>query len=386
MSRILSSLALFALLASCATGPAPTPIATPAVTQAAPALTGGAADSLKRMKDFLAAGLDRLDQGLIADGIKQLVSVLSEGQQIASPSQEANDIASKAETELSKLASALALEPDTAWLDPAGNQASGDTMNPRMPSVILTIKQSGGRSVVSNAPVQFAFVRGAGALTAMVNTNDTGQANCTITSFDNPAAEQSVRASLVFKVRGYTREFKGVERDFVYAPPSRRATLLVLERSRLGVSSDPFVVNPVFQELKAVRYDWSLFNGSLSPDAFLRVYEGDPASIASIGLDKNVSYLAVVLNDCTGIRQLELGGRKYNLFVSDARATLRLLRKADGKIVYQTSVERAHAKGTHGQGGTEQKAAEDVLRSSSADLAAAVKKDVPVISAALDGK
>ncbi len=255
-----------------------------------------------------------------------------------------------------------------------------------MPSVILTIKQSGGRSLVSNAPVLFAFAKGGGVLAGTVNTNDFGQANCAIASFDNPNAEQIVRASLVFKVRGYTYAFKGVERDFVYAPPLRRATLLVLERSRLGVSSDPFVVNPVFQELKAIPYDWSLFNGSLSPQAFTRVYEGDLASIGAIGLETNVSYLVVVLNDCSSIRQLELAGRKYNLFVSDARATLRVLRKADGKIMYQTSVERAHAKGTHGQGGTEQKAAEDVLRAISADLAAAVRKDVSAISVALKGE
>jgi hypothetical protein len=340
------------------------------------------------MAEFLATGLDRLDQGLVADGIKQLVTVLAERRALASPPREANEIAARAETELAKLGAALALEADTAWIDAANNQVTARTLDAQrlMPSVILTIKQSGGRSLVSNAPVQFAFVEGGGALAGTVNTNDFGQANCAIAGFDNPTVEQIVRASLVFKVRGYTYAFKGVERDFVYAPPLRRATLLVLERSRLGVSSDPFVVNPVFQELKAVRYDWSLFNGSLAPETFRRVYEGDPASIAAIGLDANVSYLAVVLNDCTGIRQLELNGRKYALFISDARATLRVLRKADGKIMYQTSVERAHAKGTHGQGGTEEKAAEDVLRAASADLAAAVKRDISAISAALEGK
>jgi hypothetical protein len=340
------------------------------------------------MREYLDTALDRLDQGLVADGIKQLVSVLAERQQLARPSREADGTAQRAETELSKLGSALALEPDTAWLDAANNQVTGQTLdaNRLMPSVILTIKQSGGRSLVSNAPVQFAFTRGGGVLAGSVNTNDFGQANCMIASFDNASSEQIIRASLVFKVRGYSYAFKGVERDFVYTPPLRRASLLVLERSPLGVSSNPFVVDPVFQELKAVQYDFSLFNGSMSPQAFTRVYEGDLAAISAVGLDKDVSYLVVVLNDCTSLRQVELDGRKYNLFTSDARATIRVLRKADGKVMYQTSVERAHAKGTHGQGGTQQKAAEDVLRAISGDLAAAVRRDIQAISVALKGE
>ena len=340
------------------------------------------------MKEGLKTGLDRLDQGLVADGIKQLVSVLAEKQQIAAPPREANEVAARAESELAKLGSALALEPDTAWLDAANNQVTGQTLDAKklMPSVILTIKQSGGRSLVSNAPIQFTFAKGGGVLAGSVNTNDFGQANCTIASFDNASAEQIVRAALVFKVGGYAYAFKGVERDFVYTPPLKRASLVVLERSPLGVSSDPFVVNPVFQELKAIKYDFSLFNGSLSPQAFTRVYEGDLPAINAIGLDKEVSYLIVLLNDCTGVRQLELNGRKFNLFVSDARATLRVVRRADGKVMYQTSTERAQAKGTHGQGGTQEKAADDVLRTISADLAAAVRKDISTISVALKGE
>ncbi len=390
MSPVLPLLLIVMMLASCATtpGPASAPAAPSGPAAAAAAAPESGGETVARMKALLETGRDRLDQGLVSDGIKQLVAVLAERQQLASPSREANELAASAETELGKLGSALALEPDTSWLDAANNQVVGQTLDPKrlQPSVILTIKQSGGRSLVSNAPIQFAFVRGGGVLAGSVNTNDFGQANCAIASFDNASAEQIVRASLVYRVRSFTYAFKGVERDFVYMPPLQRATLVVLERSPLGVSSDPFVVDPVFQALKAIKYDFSLYNGALSPQAFLRAYEGDAAAIGAMGLDKDVSYLVVLLNDCTGVRQLELGGRRYNLFVSDARATLRVVRKADGKIMYQTSVERAHAKGTHGQGGTQDKAVQDVLRAISADLAAAVKGDLATISVALKGE
>ena len=146
----------------------------------------------------------------------------------------------------------MALEADTQWLDRQGNQIAAQTLEMElMPSVILTIKQETGRSLISNAPIQFSFVKGGGVLTSPVNTNDFGQANCAIAGIDNPQAEQVVKASLVYKVRGFTYAFSGVQREFVYRPPLQKATILVMEQSRLGVASDPFVVDPVFQELKA---------------------------------------------------------------------------------------------------------------------------------------
>jgi hypothetical protein len=340
------------------------------------------------MQELLRGGRDSLDQGLVSDGIKQLVSVLAEKQKLASPPPAAEEAAAAAETELARIGSALAIEADTPWLDASNNQKSATTLEFQklMPSVILTIRQAGGRSLVSNAPIQFSFARGGGVLSGTVNTNEFGQANCVIARLDNSSAEQIVRASLVYRVGGFSYAFRGLERDFVYAPPLQRAAIVVLERSQLGVSADPFVVDPVFQELEAIDYDFSLFNGSLSPQGFQRVYDGDPAAIGSLGLQGDVSYLVVVLSDCTSVRQLELNGRKYALFTSDARATLRVLRKADGKVMYQASVERAHARGTHGQGGTQEKAVEDVLRSISGDLAAAVRRDLAAVSAALKGE
>jgi hypothetical protein len=219
----------------------------------------------------------------------------------------------------------------------------------------------------------------------LVNTNEFGQANCTVARFDDPRREQVVRATLVYQARGFSYEFADTARDFVYSPPLRRASIVVLERSPLGASVDPYVTDPVFRQLESIDFDFSLYNGALSPEAFARVYNGDLKAIEALGLDEDVSYLVVVLSDCYGVRQIELNGRKFNLFVSDARATLRIVRTADAKILYQKTVERAHANGKHGQGGTEEKAAQDVLRAISEELAAEIAKERQAVATALAG-
>jgi hypothetical protein len=65
---------------------------------------------------------------------------------------------------------------------------------------------------------------------------------------------------------------------------------------------------------------------------------------------------------------------------------MRVVRKKDAKILYQKSVERAHANGNHGQGGTEEKAAQDVLRAISEELASEVAKDREALAKALEGE
>ncbi len=98
--------------------------------------------------------------------------------------------------------------------------------------MILTLNYGGaGKALVTGAPIQFEFIQGGGVLTAFVNTNDYGQANCNLASLDNPNSENIIRASLVYKTRGFAYAFEGVTKDFVYAPPARRATILVMERA-----------------------------------------------------------------------------------------------------------------------------------------------------------
>ena len=347
----------------------------------------GDSAAVATMSETLESALDSLDQGLVSEGLKRLVSVLAEKSQLSAPSEEAVELARKAEAKLEELASSIAIEADTDWMDENMNQKVASTIDLMpMPSVILTIRSNIGRSLISNAPVTFEFVKGSGAITGVVNTNDFGQANCSIAAFDNPQEENIIRASLVYRVRGFSYSMKDVQRDFAYSPPERNATILVMERSEQGISEDPYVLDPVFAQLKELDFNLSLYNALLSPDDFLRVYEGDKESIARMSLIEGTSYLVVILNDCYSVRQLEMDGKKYNIYVADARATTRIIRVEDGKIMYQNAVERSKSEGTHGQGGTQEKAILDVIRKISEDMANSLGEEFSEITKALTGK
>lgn len=337
-----------------------------------------------KLEEYLENGKDKIFQGSYSEGISQLVTVLAEKEKIANPSSEIIKLASEAEKELTKLGAALALEADTAWLDPTMNQKTASSVDITVqPTVILTITQPTGRSLVSNAPIDFQFTKGSGIISGQANTNSYGQASCNIVRFENPVKENIIQASLIYKIKGYTYKFKGVERSFVYVPPSKKATVLVMEKSPEGVSSDPYILDPVFQHLKEISYDFSLFNGKMAEKDFTLVYEGNKAAIQKMGLEEGVSYLVIIYNDCPAVRQMELNGKKYNIYMADARATVRIIRTSDGKIMYQSSVERAKAKNSHGQGGSESKAIQDVLRKIADDMASKVEAELPSIKEVL---
>jgi hypothetical protein len=333
-------------------------------------------DTVQQMAELLENARDNLFQGKIAEAVKQMVSVLAAYDRLGDPPSRASELANQAQTELTKMESAIAIEPDSAWLGDDMMQKFGTTLDLSLqPAVMITYRGETGRSLVSNVPVSFEFVAGSGILTAVVNTDEFGTASCNIARLDNSQEENIVRASLVIRAEGYTYRFKGVERDFIYRPPSRKATILVLERSPLGVSDDPFIMDPVFNRIKELEFDFSLYNGVLSPDDFMRVYEGELKTIERLGLAEDVSYLVVVLNDSYSVRQVELDGKKYNIFVSEARATTRIVRVGDGKIMFQVAVERSKRDSNHGQGGSEEKAVWDVQDKISADMADALENN-----------
>jgi hypothetical protein len=342
---------------------------------------------LQKMEIYLETGVAKIRQGLVSEGIKQLVSVLAEKQKLTRSFPQAEETAQAAEIELTKLQATIALEADPIWLDSALNQKSGSTLYVSFgPVVILTQRTQTGRSLISNAPIRFEFLKGSGTITQEVNTNEYGQASCTIGSFDSAQKEHVIRASLTVTVGDFVHRMEGVYRDFLYAPPSNRAAILVLERSEHGVAEDPYILPPVFETLKKLEYDFSLYNGVLSPEDFMHIYAGKAASIGKLDLEEGISYLVVLLNDCYSVRQLELGGRKLNLFVSDAKATTRIIRVADGKIMFQKSVELSKNRNTHGQGGSEAKAVLDVLRRASHAMAEALEASFVEIRRSMTGE
>jgi hypothetical protein len=340
------------------------------------------------MKKMLENGKEKIDYGSVSEGVKQLVSVLATKASLSSSNSEIDAVARDAEAELAKVKGALTLEAEPSqWIDKALNQKSGSTIDVKLqPSILLTMDTGIGRSIVANMPVAFKFTKGNGVISTFVNTNDYGQADCKIVRFNNPKEENIIRASLVVKEKDFTYEFEGVYRDFVYIPPTRNATILVLETSQVGTSNDPAIADAVFNSLKDLDFEFSVFNGSLKQQEFTKVFSGDKGAISKLGLKEGVSYLVAVYSECYNVSQLELNGKKYNMYVSEARATTRVIRAIDGKVLYDAKIERDKLHSKHGQGNTIEKAILNVLSLAKDEMAEKLKTDFAEINKAFTGK
>ena len=339
-----------------------------------------------RLNEFLENGLEKIDQGVISEGISQLVTVLAEAEAAGSTSGDIRALVAAAETELAKIAAALEMEAGTEWVDANKNQISASSIDVGTessldPSVILTFNFGSGKALVTGAPIHFEFVQGSGLLTNFVATNDYGQANCAIARLDNPNRENIVRASLVYRAKGYSHPFQGITKDFVFVPPARRATILVMEKAGDRIQDDPVILDAVYNRLKDTAFDFSQYNGVLLGEAFMTVFGGDPDAIKKMGLEKEVSYLVMVLNDGYYVNQVELAGKKYNIFKSQTTATTRIIRVSDGKIMYSGTVQAVD-----GQGGSEDKAILDGFRNAAQSMADKLGAEFPEIDRVLAGQ
>ncbi|HEC61074.1 MAG TPA: hypothetical protein ENI27_02340, partial [bacterium] len=234
---------------------------------------------ISRLESYLENSLDRLDQGLIAEGIIQLVTIMSETDKLSRKTSRIAELENQAETELTKIRAGLALNASLEWIDENKNQINGSSIavgsdNSLNPSIYLTFNFGAGETVVADAPILFEFVRGSGLLTSLVNTNEYGQATCSLAKLKNANTENIIRASLVFRVKGYSYRFQDVIKDFVFLPPPRKATILVLEKAKDTISQDPIILDAVYNQLKGVAFDFSQYNGILLGDNFNRVFGG----------------------------------------------------------------------------------------------------------------
>ena len=346
----------------------------------------GDGELAQRLNEYLENGLAKVERGAISEGINQLVTIMAEAEEAGSTSGDIRAIVDTADTELTKIAAGLEMEPGTEWVDANKNQISASsidagTKNALNPSVILTYNFGSGKALITGAPIYFEFVQGSGLLTTFVATNDYGQSNCAIARLDNPNGENVVRASLVYRVKGYSYPFQGITKDFVYVPPARKATILVMEKAGELIQDDPVILDSVYNRLKDMTFDFSQYNGVLLGNAFMRVFGGDPGEIKRMGLEKEVSYLVMVLNDGYYVNQVELGGKKYNIFKSQTTATTRIIRVSDGKIMYSGTVQAVG-----GQGGSEDKAILDGFRNAAQAMEEKLDSDYPEIDRVLAGQ
>ena len=135
------------------------------------------------------------------------------------------------------------------------------------------------------------------------------------------------------------------------------------------------ILDAVFNALKGVNLDFSHYDGALAPDRFLKCFAGDPAAIRALGLEKDTVYLVAALNDCTRVAQ----STTYNFFQADITVTVRIIRVADGKLVYSAGAPRPYS------GSNEAAAMNAGLQRSAAWLADRLRVEREQIQAALAG-
>lgn len=364
---------------SIATATVPSPAAAAAPEAATPAAQTVPSGALAEMDGFLSKAREAVDSNHLSEAIRDYVSVIAiyEG----GPTTEGRAKAEQAAKELAKIGGRLSLEPSSEWMDPKGAQIAGATRSVGKegalnPSVYLFESFGSGKSPVPDASIYFDFVKNGGSLVQLVTTDAYGKANTTVAKIEEPGKEAVLRAYPLFRARGKTYAFKSVFRDFAYLPPSNIARVVALETSELGASDNPQTVDAVIASLKPAGLQLSPFNGKLASEAFKLAFGGDTKALLSFGAE--VPYTAFVLVEASDLRQMELNGKKYNIYTAATKATFRLVR-SDGTVVYALPLDAVK-----GQGGTREAAVADGYKRARDALGPALQSALPGIRDALN--
>ena len=359
---------LCAALASCVSSPsaADADQATPldaapsaqAVETAQPAEAGSkkASASLDADLDALVAkARDAIDANHLSEGIKFYISALAKATNGGRRSR-ADEITGT----LNAIGARLTIEPHESWLEPDGSQKSGSTRQAArgeglQPAVYLYESYGYAKSAVPDAFIRFEFVTNEGSLVASVATDAKGMANTSIGAIEAAGSDAVVRAYPIFTSEGYSYAFRAVFRDFSYVAPPNLAIVAALERTPAGYSSNPRVLDAVGTSLKPLGVEVVPYNGVLASSGFEAAFAGDVQALASLAGTVKAGYFALVYVEVAAPTRMEYGGKVYNIYIANAKATLRIVR-ADGTVVFAEAKD-----GVRGQGGTEQASIDDCL-------------------------
>jgi hypothetical protein len=341
------------------------PLAAPLGAQAS-----GASGALAEMDGYISKARDAIDSNHLSEAIRSYVAVLAMAEEGPSPAAKAK--AAEAEAALARIATRLTLEPSSEWIDPKGSQVAGSSRNlgkegGLAPAVYLFESFGTGKSPVADAPIFFQFTKNKGSLVSLVTTDAYGKANTTVAKLEEPGKEAVVRAYPIFRSRGRDYAFQGVFRDFAYLPPANAAKVIVLESSELGASDNPKTVDAVVGALKPLGLELTPLNGKLQADRFRMAFGGDAGALAALGVGGGSPYAALVLVEVEGARQMEMNGKKYNIFTARASTSFRLVR-ADGSVVLSLLLEAIK-----GQGGTREASIADALRQAGETIGPALR-------------
>ena len=296
-----------------------------------------------------------MDSNHLSEGIKFYISALARATKDGKRSR-ADEITGT----LNAIGTRLTVEPHESWLLPDGSQKTGISRaaargEGAMPAVYLYESYGFAKSAVPDAFIRFEFVSNEGKLNASVATDAKGLANTSITSIATPGKDAVVRAYPIFSSEGYSFAFKTVFRDFSFVAPPNLALVAALERTPAGESANPRVLDSVAGALKTLGVEVVAFNGVMKSAQFNAAFGGDATALASLAGSVKAGFFALVHVDVAKPNRMEYGGKVYNIFVTNAKATLRVVR-ADGTVVFAEAKD-----GVRGQGGTEQAAIDDCL-------------------------
>jgi hypothetical protein len=326
---------------------------------------------------LLAAARDAIDSNHLAEAIRAYVGVLAIAERESFGRSAAELDASVgpariAAAELAKIGERLSIEPSSEWLDAKGGQVAGSTRGVSRPGALapavhLYENFGTGKSPVADAPIRFEFAENSGSLVSPVATDQYGRANTTIARLDDPARAARIRAYPRFDERGAFFAFATVFRDFAFLPTAITARVAVLEISELGASESPQTVDALVAALGPLGLRLAPAV-ALAPSAFRLAFGGDKAALAALGAGGEHPDAALAVVEVTEIRQVELNGKKYNIFTAQAKAAFRFL-ASDGTALFALPVE-----GLRGQGGTREAAAADGLRRAREAMMAELRK------------
>jgi hypothetical protein len=331
----------------------------PLAVQAADGTPASGSAALTEMDGYISKARDAIDTNHLSEAIRSYIAVLAIAEE--SPSAAAKAKAAEAEAALARIGTRLTLEPSSDWVDAKGSQIAGASRSlgkegGLAPAVFLFESFGTGKAPVADAPIFFKFIKNSGSLVSFVTTDAYGKSNTTVAKLDEPGKEALIRACPVFRSRGKEYVFSQAFRDFAYLPPASSAMVIALESSELGASDNPRTVDAVISAMKPLGLEMAPLNGKLQSEKFRKAYGGDSGALASLGIGDATPYAALVLVEVAAARQMEMNGKKYNIYTAQATATFRLVRSR-GTVVFSLPVDSIK-----GQGGTREAAIADAFK------------------------
>jgi hypothetical protein len=340
--------------------------------------------ALQTMRELYAASRAAFDTNHPVEALRHLVGLLAVNKEEAPETEsersaERNELARKADAELTAIGARFTLEPTDGWIS-AGSQVSGsvrDLANGKgpFPSVRLVINYDAGKAVVADAPIRFGFIDGEGEVTRQALTDSYGVVSATVRSLSRTDRPAVIRAMLVVSNRGSTRAFPDVFRDFTYLPSRRTARVLASERSVAASGARAEITSPlvdaVSRGLAAADLEILPTSGDLDPSSFDAASSGDPASVAAALAGG--TYLVLAVTEYEDARQMVNKGRTYGIYTVTARTRVRIL-NSDGSIAVSRPELRNIGRGGSAASALQtalaasRKAVEEELRAAGAEI------------------